>query len=245
MLLTLPIRDVQPATPRARLVRVDLAGRRFPYEPGQAILVARRGYEPRETAYSIAAPPEEAARNGWLELLVGVDDTGTPGPHLHLESGSLVDVEGPIGRFTFPHEPADAPSVFIAGGTGIAPLRAMIRSALASATRRIGLLYSVRTPGDFAFDQEWRALARAGRIEYRQTVTRDAASEWTGHRGRIGIGDLAPLVHGGSTRCFVCGPPSMVEDVPRLLKNLGVPSDRVYIEEWTSRAENLAEGNAG
>lgn len=245
MLLTLPIREVQPATPRARLVRIDLAGHHFPYEPGQAILVARHGHAPRDTAYSVAVPPEEAARNDWLELLVGVDETGAPGPHLTLESASLVDVEGPIGRFTFPGKPADAPCVFIAGGTGIAPLRAMIKTALASPNRRIGLLYSARTPGDFAFDQEWRALARAGRIEYRQTVTRHSASDWTGNRGRIGIGELAPLVRDARTMCFVCGPPTMVEDVPRLLENLGVAQDRVYIEEWTSVAENPAEGSDG
>ena len=245
MLLTLPIRDVQPATPRARLVRIDLAGHDFPYEPGQAILVADHGHEPRDTAYSIAAPPEEATRTGYLELLVGVDETGTPGPHLRLESQSLVDVEGPIGRFTFPSEAADAACVFIAGGTGIAPLRAMMRTALASPNRRIGLLYSARTPGDFAFDQEWRALARAGRIEYRQTVTRHAASDWSGNRGRIGIAELAPLVHDAGTMCFVCGPPTMVEDVPRLLNNLGVPGDRVHIEEWTSVAESPAEGGDG
>jgi CDP-4-dehydro-6-deoxyglucose reductase/3-phenylpropionate/trans-cinnamate dioxygenase ferredoxin reductase subunit len=245
VLLTLPIRDVQPATPRARLVRIALAGRDFPYEPGQAILVASHGHEPRDTAYSIAAPPEEAARNAWLELLVGVDETGTPGPHLSLERESLVDVEGPIGRFTFPSEPADAPCVFVAGGTGIAPLRAMIRTALASPNRRIGLLYSARTPGDFAFDQEWRALASTGRLEYRQTVTRHAATDWSGNRGRIGIGELAPLVHDAETMCFVCGPPTMVEDVPKLLKNLGVPRDRVYIEEWTSVAESPMESSDG
>jgi len=241
VLLTLAIRDVQPATPRARLVRIDLAGHHFPYEPGQAILLARHGYEPRDTAYSIAAPPEEAVRSGSLELLVGVDGTGAPGPHMTLERDSLVDIEGPIGHFTFPRQPADAPCLFIAGGTGIAPLRAMIRRALASRDRRIGLLYSARTPRDFAFDREWHELARAGRIEYRQTITRDTASEWTGSRGRIGATELASLVHEPGTICFVCGPPSMVEDVPRLLKNLGVTRDRIHIEEWTSVAENPSE----
>jgi len=232
-LLTLPIHDVQPATPRARLVRIDLAGRDFPYRPGQAVLIARHDYEARQP-YSIAAAPEDAARDGWLELLVGFDETGSPGPHLTLDVGSLVDVEGPIGRFTFHAQPADAACAFIAGGTGIAPLRAMLRHALSSPNRRIGLLYSARTPGEFAFEQEWRELARQGRIEYRQTVTRDAPSDWIGRRGRIGASDLAPLVHDPSTMCFVCGPQALVHEVPKLLNDLGVARDRIRVEEWTA-----------
>jgi len=243
VLLTLAIRDVQPATPRARVVRLDLAGRQFHYQPGQAVLVARHGDESRQ-AYSIAASPEDAVRDGALELLVGLDDTETPGPHLTLDVGSLVDVEGPIGRFIFTGEPADSACVFVAGGTGIAPLRAMLRRALLSPHRRIGLLYSARTSGEFAFEDEWRALARSGRIEYRQTVTRETAEGWTGHRGRIGVRDLEPLVGHPGGMWFVCGPPALVDQVPKLLDDLGVTRDRVRIEEWTSPAENLPAGSS-
>jgi ferredoxin-NADP reductase len=243
VLLTLAIRDVHPATPRARLVRIDLAGHRFDYQPGQAVLLARHDYEPRQP-YSIAAAPEDAARDGALELLVGLDAAGEPGPHITLDAGSLVDVEGPAGRFIFTGEPADTACVFIAGGTGIAPLRAMLRRALMSPNRRIGLCYSARTPSEFAFEDEWRALARRGRIDYRQTVTRENAGDWRGQRGRIGLADLAPLVRDPDAIYFVCGPPALVDDVPKLLDNLGVTRDRVRIEEWTSPAENLPAGRS-
>ncbi len=233
MPLTLPIRDVLPATPRARIVRVDLQGRPFPYLAGQALLIADHGYE-RRKPYSIAAAPEDAAREGLLELLVGVDVEGLAGPHLTLGPGQLVDVEGPIGRFTFPSAAAEESFVFIAGGTGIAPLRAMLRHALDTRHRRIGLFYSARTPGDFAYEDEWRRLAETGRIEFRQTITRDSTSpsEWTGERGRIGRDALASLVHDPATLCFVCGPPALVNDVPRLLDELGIPKERIRLEEW-------------
>ena len=85
----------------------------------------------------------------------------------------------------------------------------MLRHALETTHRRIGLFYSARTPGDFAYEDEWRRLADDGRIEFRQTITRDATSpsEWTGERGRIGRDALASLVHGPATLCFVCGRP--------------------------------------
>lgn len=244
MVLTLAIRDVQPATPRARLVRIDLAGHQFPYQPGQALLLARHDYEPRQ-AYSIAGAPEDAVGDGALELLVGLEETGIPGPHLTLDAGALVDVEGPIGRFIFTGEPADTACVFIAGGTGIAPLRAMLRRALKSPERRVGLFYSARTSSEFAFEDEWLALARSGRIEYRQTVTRETSDGWTGRRGRIGISDLAPLVRDPGALYFVCGPAALVDDVPKLLDGLGVARDRVRIEEWTGPAESTPAGSSG
>ena len=229
--VTLRIREVLPATPRARVVRIDLNGQPFPYQPGQAVLIASHGHE-RRKPYSIASAPEEAARDGYFELLIGVDAEGAAGPHLILQPGEQVDVDGPIGRFTFPPDPSERRFVFVAGGTGIAPLRAMLRHALNVPHREVGLLYSARTPLDFAFEEEFRTLARNGEIQLRQTVTREAADTWDGTRGRICQADLAPLVHGRETLCFVCGPPALVADIPRILDELGVEPRRVRIEEW-------------
>lgn len=231
-MLTLPIRDVLPATPRARVVRIALNGEPFVYEPGQAVLVASHGREPRRP-YSIAAAPEDTQRHGCLELLVGVDAEGRAGAHLSLEAGALVDVEGPVGRFTFPENPSEHDFVFVAGGTGIAPLRAMMQRALIQSRNRIGLLYSARTPSDFAYEGELRALAQAGRIELRQTVTRESApAGWTGGLGRIGRNELEPLVHDPATLCFICGPPALVSELPALLGELGIPRERIRTEEW-------------
>jgi ferredoxin-NADP reductase len=230
--MTLRIRDVLPATPRARVVRIDLDGQFFPYQAGQAVLIASQGYE-RRKPYSIASAPEDAERHGYLELLVGVDAEGAAGTHLRLQRDELVDVDGPVGRFTFPAHPAERRFLFVAGGTGIAPLRAMLRHALHLPHREVGLLYSARTPQEFAFEEEFRTLAREGEIHLRQTVTREAAETWEGTRGRISQADLAPLVHDQETLCFICGPPALVADIPKLLGELGVETSRVRIEEWS------------
>ena len=230
MLLTLAIREVLPATPRARIVRIELGGAPFDYAAGQAILVGVPGGPKRP--YSVAASPEEARREGYLELLVGVDANGTPGPHLPLERGRVLDVNGPLGTFTFPAAPAERQFVFIAGGTGIAPLRAMLHHALAIPHNKIGLLYSARTPDEFAYENELRALARDGRIELRQTVTRTVSDLWSGPRGRIGRAELQPLVHNRATLCFICGPPALVAEMSALLAELGIERSRIRVEEW-------------
>jgi len=229
--LTLPIREVLSATPRARIARLDLNGHTFDYAPGQAVAIASHGLEKRRP-YSIAAAPEDASRDGFLELLIGVGPDGTPGAHLTLEQRQLVDVEGPLGSFTFPPAPDERRFVFIAGGTGIAPLRAMMRRALHLPHRNIGLFYSVRTPDEFAYEQELRDLARTGEIELRQTVTRAIDADWTGTRGRLNREALEELIHDPATLCFVCGPPALVDAIPRILTEIGIPQERIKIEEW-------------
>jgi ferredoxin-NADP reductase len=232
VLITRRIRDVLPATPRARALLIDLGGTPFPYLAGQAVLVGSSGGE-RRRPYSIAAAPEDAEREDCLELLVGVDADGNAGPHLMLEPGVLVDVEGPLGRFTFPTTPEERRFLFIAGGTGISPLRAMLRHALRVQHEAIGLLFSARTPAEFAYEQELRALAESGQIELQLRVTREVGQDdWTGTRGRIRREDLAPLVHTRSTLCFVCGPPALVQEIPQLLEELGVSRERIKKEEW-------------
>jgi ferredoxin-NADP reductase len=231
-MLTKAIREVLPSTSRARVVRIDLDGTPFPYLPGQALLVGSHGQE-RRRPYSIADAPERALLDNCLELLVGVDAEGQAGPHLTLEAGRLVDLDGPIGRFTFPERPDERRFLFIAGGTGISPLRAMLRHALNVPHYEIGLLYSARTPGEFAYERELRALADRGQIELELRCTREVASDaWDGTRGRVARADLAPLVHGRETLCFVCGPPALVQEIPKALEDLGVPRQRIRTEEW-------------
>jgi NAD(P)H-flavin reductase len=231
--LTLPIGDVAAATPRARVVRIDLDGHRFPFAAGQAVQIASHGLEPRKP-YSIASAPEDARDRGYIELLIGLGADGTPGPHVTLEAGHLVDVEGPAGTFTFPDRPSERSFLFVAGGTGIAPLRAMlwhvIRGSLPA--DRIGLLYSARTPDDFAFAGEFRQLAARGRLHFTQTITRETEHDWSGARGRIDRAALAALVHDAETLCFVCGPSTMVDEMPKLLQAIGVMPERIRIEEW-------------
>ena len=231
-MLTLTLREVLPATPRARIARIDLDRHPFDYAAGQAVMIASHGAEKRRP-YSIASAPEDARRDGFVELLIGVNDEGIPGAHLALDPGALVDVEGPLGTFTFPPEPEETRFIFIAGGTGIAPLRAMLRHALRLPHRNIGLFYSARTPDEFAFESELRDLATAGEIELRQTVTRAPEdADWNGARGRLDRATLGELVHDPETLCFVCGPAAMVDAMPPLLEEMGIPKTRIKIEEW-------------
>lgn len=233
MLLTLPVRGLVRETPRTRIVRVDLDGRAFPFRAGQSATIGLHG-QPLRRPYSIACAPEDAKRQDVLEFLVKVDAAGDPGPHLGpLRRGMAIDVEGPFGGFYFPVAPLERRFLFVAGGTGIAPLRAMLRHALdIRCPGRLRLLYSARTPDDFAYLPEFRRLAREGRLDLVLTASRGAGRAWKGERGRIGLAHLAALVDDPATLCFVCGPPPLIETVPPLLTRLGVAPARIRVEEW-------------
>jgi ferredoxin-NADP reductase len=232
--LILRVGDVQLETPRAALVQLDLEGKRLHFKAGQAVMLGLQG-EPQRKPYSIACSPEDASATGRLDLLVGLDARGTFGGHLAgMKRGSLVEAAGPSGRFVLPARASAHQLVFIAGGVGIAPIRAMIGSALAMKRRRgIALIYSARTPDDFAFNGEFRRMARRGELVFRQTVTRGLGPAWRGRRGRINRDLIARLVETpASALCFVCGPDGLAADVPIMLRELGVADAHIRYERY-------------
>lgn len=231
-LTTLLVRDVRRATPRTRLLRLDTSGSGFAYAAGQAVMAGLHG-SPLRKPYSIASAPVETKRQGFIELLVQVDDSGGPDPRLELATADTpIDIEGPFGTFTLPPLAADARILLVGGGTGIAPLRSMLVEALDTGLAPVAhVLYSARTADEFAYRDELEALARDGRISLTLTVTREGAG-WGGRRGRIDRELLAALV-GPDTWCLVCGPPPLVADVLAALDALQVPADHIGVERYS------------
>lgn len=187
--------------------------------------------------FSIACSPERAVETRTLELLIALE--GSTGDLAWATPGALVDVEGPIGTFTFPSSLRQERVLFVAGGTGIAPVRAMLDHLMRRhPAEKISLLYSTRRSDEFAFIDELRAHERAGRLELHQTVTRDADTSWGGRRGRIGRSHFETVLHvPTATLCFVCGPPSLVSESAATLKELGVPADLIRTEGWGKATE--------
>ena len=219
-------------TPSTRIIRVGLDGERFEYRAGQAAWLGY-GDKCELTPYSIASAPEETARHGWLEFLVKVDGSTRFGACVSdLRRGAPITVTGPAGSFVFPAETDVRNFLFVGGGTGIAPLRAMIHHAIERpAPGRLALLYSARVAAEFAFVKEFRALAREGRLDLALTLT-GAAARWRHGRGRPSAGQLRPLLGDAPPLCFLCGPAAMVSEITAALDSLGVPRDNIKTEGW-------------
>ncbi len=245
--MSAPLVRVLHATPRSRLLVLDVRDRPLTFEAGQAVLIAAQG-APERRPYSIASSPRHTSETGELEVLISVDESGQAGAHLpRLQPDTLVEIEGPVGTFVFPDDFPGGHVLFVAGGTGIAPLRAMTDHLLRDRPDcRISLLYSARSHDEFAFIDEFRQHAAARQLNLHQTVTRDEGTAWIGGRGRIGQAHFEAVLHEPSaTLCFVCGPAALVTESVGTLEALGVPRRLIRTEAWLRRTPEHALESGG
>lgn len=227
---TAVLAEVARATPRTRRLRLAL-GEPFEFRAGQAALAGLAGADTR-APYSIASPPALGAA-GVLELLVPADGAfGQAGLDPATVVGARLEIDGPLGTFGVPDAAAGAPLLLVAGGTGISPLRSVILDRLGR--RDAGpttLVYSVRAPDEFAFADDFTALAADGVLTLHTTITRDEGpANRPARAGRVGTALLRAALPGPDAWCLVCGPTGFVQVVTATLESLGVPSDRIVVE---------------
>ena len=220
----------QPATPTTRRIRVALDGTSYSYRAGQAASVSAEAGQ--HTPYSIASAPYETEEGGFLEFLVKVDGSTRFGSQVAaLPAGTTIHVLPPTGGFGLPPDAPEHPLLFIAGGTGIAPVRSMLMQAIHIDKRhRPTLLFSARTPDEFAFVNEFHALQDAGKLTLILTLTGNA-QEWQHARGRTSREQLATLV-APDMLYFVCGPQAMVSELSGMLTGLGAADEQIRTERW-------------
>ena len=146
--------------------------------------------------------------------------------------GTLIDLDGPFGAFGLPPALAERPLLFVAGGTGIAPLRSILMERLSQPrVPDIAVVYSARTADQFAYRTELDAMARAGRIRLFLTVSR-LGEGWQGRLGRIDEELLKAAIPSPDACCLVCGPPPLVSDTTVLLQRMGVGGERILTEKY-------------
>jgi ferredoxin-NADP reductase len=217
----------------ASVVTIELAPPDWPgHRAGQHLdvrLTAEDGYS-AERSYSIASAPGEP-----LAITVERLENGEVSPYLtdDLRAGDQLELRGPIGGY-FVWEPTDdSPLVLIAGGSGVVPLRSMLRHRLlAGSDVPARLLYSSRTLPDVIYRAELGRYCDGVRVFC--TLTRSQPPGWTGYSGRVNAAMLAETVWPDSQHplAFVCGPTSFVEVVAESLIGLGYPPERVKTERF-------------
>ena len=223
--------SVVEETPAARTLTLDVAG--WPgHRAGQHVdvrLTADDGYQ-AERAYSIASAPGEP-----LAITVERLDDGEVSPYLTQEvrPGDELEVRGPIGG-DFVWEPAfGGPLLLLAGGSGIVPLRSILRyRGLTDSSVPARLLYSSRRLADVIYRDELDVRSDAVQVIY--ALTRSQPAGWTGYARRVDDELLAGVAWpaAGKPLAYACGPTSFVETVAAGLVRLGYPPVRVRTERF-------------
>ncbi len=202
-------------------------------------LTASDGYS-AVRSYSIASAPTPERH---VELSVERLRDGEVSPYLTQELGinDRLELRGPIGGWFVWRTQQAEPVQLIAGGSGIVPLMAMVRShASAGSTAPFRLLYSVREPGAVYYGDELRALSDHDRnLSVTYAYTRVTPKDWPRPPGRFDAALIANTTWPSSLvpTCYVCGPTAFVESAAGLLSGSGHTPDRIRTERFGPTGE--------
>lgn len=155
-----------------------------------------------------------------------------------LRPGDRVDTSGPFGSFRA--QPGEAEMVFIGGGVGMAPLRAIIFDQLerAGSKRRLTYWYGARNKGDLPYQDEFDALAeKHPNFDWTVALSDPRAEDnWQGSTGFVHMVAWANYLkdHPAPEACeyYLCGPPLMIRAVLAMLDDAGVDKSHIFTDDF-------------
>lgn len=236
MLRRVVVRQVDGLSPTVKGFRLACAdGEPLEYAPGQWVnlyLDIGDGVIDKR-AYSIASAPNQLHPEQFEVAVTRVDE-GQVSLALHaLPAGAELSMDGPYGFFTREGAETQA-ALFVATGTGVCPLRAMIESELRNPLGPpLSLLLGCRTEADILYREQFEALAREhARFAFHTTLSRPS-QDWNGRCGYVQqqLVELIDPEH--RPHVYICGLSDMVDEVRATLKReLGYDRKLLHSERY-------------
>ena len=188
----------------------------------------------KRRSFSIASPPHD---NGEIELHIRHVPGGgfTSTLFEKLQAGALLRIEGPLGQFMY--REGTSPVVMIAGGTGFAPIKSILRHALEKGTKRpIHLYWGARHSRDLYEEQavlEW--MRQHPNLRF-TAVLSEANTEEVEHEHRrtgwVHDAVLADYPNLGAVDVYAAGPPAMIEAIRGTFPARGLTEDRLHFDSF-------------
>jgi CDP-4-dehydro-6-deoxyglucose reductase len=201
----------------------------FAFTPGQFVsLVHELEGNQITRAYSIASAP--AGKR--FQLCLNRVKEGVFSPWLFaMNPGDTVDMKGPLGYFVLRNPARDA--LFVATGTGVAPIRSILQANLAQPRpAQITLLFGARYPASLLYRAEFDTMAALWPgFRFQPTVSRPDAT-WTGRTGRVQQHLLEAIGDRRDIDVYICGLKEMVDDVRTVLKCVGFDRKQIIVEKY-------------
>ena len=212
----------------------------FKYLAGQYIEFILRDGSRR--AYSIATPPHLQDSAPGLELHIRHLPGGLFTDHVFggLKEKEILRAEGPFGSF-FLREDSDKPLVFLASGTGFAPIKGLLAHLQhQGSTRPVSVYWGGRRPADL-YEDAWLATMAAAmpHVTYIPVVSdAQAQDHWTGRTGYVHQAVLDDFADLSGHAVYACGAPVMVEAARSSYTTLrALPGDAFFADAFTSAAD--------
>ena len=206
-----------------------LEPQKLEFQAGQFIIInVPKDGSVVKRAYSVASPPHEPQ----VELCIQHVEGGIASTYFwQLKEGDPVSLSGPHGKFVL-KEPWDYEPVFIATGTGVAPLRSMIRHMLCKNFQGdLSLFFGTRYEHSILYESEFRSIAGARRnFHYYPTISRP--KDWHGEVGHTQETFQKFVKDFSKKEIYLCGWLEVVKAICKDLESFGVPKERLHYEEW-------------
>lgn len=202
----------------------DAERERFAFRPGQFVMLELPGFG--EVPISISG---SNSQKGFIELCIR--EAGRVTTMLHRAGpGARVGIRGPFGTY-FPMEKMKGHSILlIAGGLGLAPLRAPVTYVTENRSdfKQVHIQYGTVEPSQLLFDYQYEQWRRVNGVSLSIIVEQPDAN-WQGPVGRVTTLLENIDVPMDDTYAIVCGPPVMFKFVCTMLSTMGMPRDRMFV----------------
>lgn len=233
---------LENATHDVRIVRLEiLDGGAFPFHAGQYAQVAFAGYPARD--YSMANRPGEPG----LEFHIRDMKTGGASDFVAraLSIGDPVRVAGPLGQVAL-DEHDSGPIVAVAGGSGLAPMKSIVETALAKGmTQSISLYFGASGARDIYLEDHFAKLVTHHANFHFTPIVERAGGAGLHRTGLVTDALAQDAEQFRVAMVYLAGPPAMVEAAAALFARNGLPKSRILADPFYSDEENTARRAAG
>jgi CDP-4-dehydro-6-deoxyglucose reductase/ferredoxin-NAD(P)+ reductase (naphthalene dioxygenase ferredoxin-specific) len=235
--LTCRVIELRDATHDIKLLRLAVgSGGPFTFSAGQYAALTFAGQAPRD--YSMANRPDEPVLEFHIRRTAGGAASSYVAEHLRLDD--TVKLEGPYGSSWLRATHA-GPIVAIAGGSGLAPVKSIVETALASGMAQpISLYFGVRDERDLYLDAHFTELAERHRNLRFVPVLSEAVTVTARRRGFVHEAVAADFAEFDGVKSYLAGPPVMVEAATTLLLSRGIRRRDIHADAFYTEAEKRA-----
>ncbi len=212
------------------------------YKAGQYARITLKKFSDVSRPYSFASESQQDA--SLIRFFIREVPNGKISPLVNNEN--LIDepvvIEAPMGDFYLQDPSSKSPLLFIAGGSGLAPVVALLQEALAyGGNRPVTLLFGARSQKDLYYLDEIGELEKQwdSTFVFSQVLSEEQEnSEWTGSRGWVG--DEIKRQPKADWEVYLCGPPAMIDQSMEQLALIGIPKSRMFADRFISEHQPLS-----